>query len=189
MSGAYSHYRFHMAVQNGRGSRETVIKLCIWAFPLIWVSCNTRVRNCLLLKAYCYLVPGQYHSLLGINGLNFWAAFTSFSRSLSLRVLTCPSFCALQQVSDPSSLTSIRALTCPSLCAPQRVSAPRSLSFRDLICPSLCALQEVGAPRLLAFFPCPHLSVALRFPGSERPSLARFHSACSLVHRSALSSG
>jgi hypothetical protein len=61
MSGAYSHYRVHSAFRNGRGSRERVIKLCLWAFPSIWVSCDTEhhTGNCPLLKDDCYLELGQ----------------------------------------------------------------------------------------------------------------------------------
>jgi hypothetical protein len=127
------------------------------------------------------------------------------ARSHSFHVLTCPSLCALQEVSTPCSLafffvsSLVRrcalpsgwvllarshcfcVLTCPLLCAPQEVSAPRSHSSHVLTCPSLCALQSVSAPHSLTFSPCPHLSITLCYPASECPSLARFLSVSSHV--------
>jgi hypothetical protein len=50
MRGIYFHYRAHSAFHGGSGTAERVIKMCIMAFPSVWVSCNTRVLNCLVLK-------------------------------------------------------------------------------------------------------------------------------------------
>jgi hypothetical protein len=40
MRGAQSHYRTHDKFPQGLGDTEKVIKSCIVAFPLLWVSCN-----------------------------------------------------------------------------------------------------------------------------------------------------
>jgi hypothetical protein len=69
---------------------------------------------------------------------------------------------------------SFRVLTCPSLCAPQQVGAPYLFSFRLLTCPLLCALQLVSVPCSFSFFPCPDFSVVLRSPVGEFPSLGHF---------------
>jgi hypothetical protein len=70
----------------------------------------------------------------------------------------------------------------------QLVSTPRSLAFGLLTYLSFCALQLVSTPRSFSFLSCPHLSVALRSPGREYPSLFRFLSVFVLIYRSALSS-
>jgi hypothetical protein len=41
MRGAYYPFRVHSALMQGRGSTEEVIKLCILAFPSLWVGRNT----------------------------------------------------------------------------------------------------------------------------------------------------
>jgi hypothetical protein len=56
---AYSHDRAHDTIKQGNGGAERVIKMCILAFPSIWVSCNNHILNSLLLKEDCYLVLGQ----------------------------------------------------------------------------------------------------------------------------------
>jgi len=45
MRGAYSHYRAHSAFGHEHGSIEAVIKKCIQAFPLLWVSHITVFRT------------------------------------------------------------------------------------------------------------------------------------------------
>jgi hypothetical protein len=49
----------------------------------------------------------------------------------------------------------------------------RSDSFHALTCLSICVLQKVSAPRSVGFFACPDLSLDLRSPGSECPSLGQ----------------
>jgi hypothetical protein len=82
-----------------------------------------------------------------------------------------------------------RVLTCPSVCALQEVSALRSLGlFRVLTYPPVCALQLVSASRSLRLFLYPNLSLRLRSPASESPSLTRIVCVSRLVPPSALSS-
>lgn len=45
MRGAYSHYRAHSAFGHEHGSIEAVIKKCIQAFPLLWVSRDTILQS------------------------------------------------------------------------------------------------------------------------------------------------
>jgi hypothetical protein len=40
MVGLFSFHRAHSMFQQGHGTTETVVKLCIMAFPTIWVSFN-----------------------------------------------------------------------------------------------------------------------------------------------------
>jgi len=99
-----------------------------------------------------------------------------------------PAFSSCPHLSLPIICSPVRE--CPSLTGSLSVSSlihpdglPRrwvplapSLSFRLLTYSSRCALQEVSTPRSLAFFPCPHLSLPIRSPECECPSLARFPS-------------
>jgi hypothetical protein len=41
MRGANFHYRAHPAFQRGNVTKERIIKICMEAFPSIWVSCIT----------------------------------------------------------------------------------------------------------------------------------------------------
>jgi hypothetical protein len=41
MRGAYAHCRAQSAFEQGDGSTERIIKICMQAFPSIWVSCIT----------------------------------------------------------------------------------------------------------------------------------------------------
>jgi len=143
--GTYSHHRAHSAFHGGSGTTERVIKMCIVAFPSIWVSCKTRVLNCLLLKEDCYLVLGQ--SALAYCVIMCRIFILLSRRSLSFGLLACLSLFAFQWVSAPRSLA-------------------RSLSFRVLTCPSFCALKFVSIPCSLTFFP---LDVPLRPSGCEFP--------------------
>src|SRR6267142_971689 len=63
-------------------------------------------------------------------------------------VLTCPSLCALQEVSVPCLLG---CSPCPDL------SLPSLVCFQVLTFPSFCTLQFVRASCLFDLFPCPYL--------------------------------
>ena len=100
-------------------------------------------------------------------------------RSDSLRVLTCPSLCGLQEVSEPRS---VGFFGCPDLSLPVRSPVGewasvgrilRSDSLRVLICTSLCGLQLVSGPRSVGLFACPDLSLPVWSPGSEWASVGR----------------
>ena len=52
MTGTYSHYRVNAAFEEGTGSAEMIIKLCMVAFPSINVGCDTCVLDDLL----CYVL-------------------------------------------------------------------------------------------------------------------------------------
>jgi hypothetical protein len=41
MRGAYSRYRAHSAFERGYVGTDRIIKICMLAFPSIWVSCMT----------------------------------------------------------------------------------------------------------------------------------------------------
>jgi hypothetical protein len=85
---------------------------------------------------------------------------------------------------------SFRVLTFSSRCALQEVSTPRSLAFFPVLtCSFQYALQNVSAPRSLARFPSVSLPVPLmRFLESECTSARYPLSVFSLVTRDALSS-
>jgi len=50
MRGAYSRYRAHSAFDHGSGTTERMVKICMLAFPSIWVSWITVVLIGLLLN-------------------------------------------------------------------------------------------------------------------------------------------
>ena len=94
---------------------------------------------------------------------------------LSFGVLTCPSLCALQQVSAPCLLALFFSLNLSlPLCFPVCECPSPACFFIVLNCPSLCALQEVSAPCSLTHFFSLNLSFSLHSLASGFPSLAHF---------------
>jgi len=102
----------------------------------------------------------------------------------ALWVLTYPSFRTFQRVSDSRSLAFFLYSKLYLPLDLQSVSVSRSLRVAFFLCPdfSLCALQSVSAPLSLAFFPSPDLTLPLRSPGSQCPSLTRFSPCPNLSH-------
>ena len=53
------NYRTHLALENGTEGTENIMKMCIMAFPSLWVSCMS-VLNYALLNKFCHLVSGLF---------------------------------------------------------------------------------------------------------------------------------
>ena len=100
------------------------------------------------------------------------------ARSVSFRILKCPSLCCLQNVSVPRSVGFFPCQCPDEYLPPLSPGSERSSLGQFVSCvltsPLLCRLQEVSAPRSVGFFPCPEKSLPLLSPECECPSLARF---------------
>src|SRR6267142_1302457 len=119
-----SRYRAHSAFEQGNWNAEAITKICLLAFPSLWVSYITMFQTDWLRE--------DTYSVLCQSAFLF---VYSYSCSDSFCVLTCLSVCALQGVSAPLAwLDSFWVLTCPS-CALQLVSAPHLVRF--FLCPDL----------------------------------------------------
>src|SRR6267142_3885016 len=92
MRGANSHYRAHPASERGNLSTERIIKICIEAFPSIWVSCITcsellvteRRLSHSILSVYPYLFLSQcserlFYALTTLS-LTFLTYYSPLSR-------------------------------------------------------------------------------------------------------------
>ena len=143
-------------------SIEAVVRVCMLAFPSLWVSCNA---------------PFCIAAIKGILVHTDFFSCTLIDPSLAFGVLTCTSVWALQVVSASRRLAFFLS---PDLSfrAFQVVCAPYWLKFFP--CPdlSLCLGSPGRECPLLAssciiFVFCPDLSICLGSPGSECLLLAR----------------
>jgi hypothetical protein len=67
IKGAYFHYRAHSAIGHEHRRLEAVIKKCIQAFPLLWVSCNTCYKVFLAERSLPYSILSVSLPVCGLH--------------------------------------------------------------------------------------------------------------------------